>query len=401
MKLQGLSLGVGIALLAGLLFMQNGSARAVSNFAGWDVITSPNPAQITNILNGLTVLSPDNAWAVGSALDQQHGNQTLIEHWDGKRWNVVASPTPSIRTTHIGHLASVAATGKNDAWAAGEYVDSISGTTHTLIEHWDGKQWSIVPSPNPGTFSNSMTSITALTCKDIWATGNYRATKDGGNKTMIMHWDGKAWNIAATPAPANFSNTLNDITAISPDNIWAVGTMVNKFKNIAQSQVLIEHWDGSDWSRVPSARLTRGASGAFLQSVSAVPGSKLLWAVGGYYRGGQNRLSTLTEVWNGREWRAIASPGRNNLDNMLMSVTAVSPYDVWAVGGTNKNGPGQSLIEHWDGTRWTVVPHPDPGPLSTVHFLTSIRYNPDSRSIWCVGFYGDGTKIASLTERFR
>ena len=399
-KWQWLSLGIGIALLAGLLFMQSGSAKAASNTATWNLVASPNPAPITNILNGLTVLSSDNAWAVGSALDTQQGNKTLIEHWDGKHWNVVASPTPNILATHAGHLTSVAATGANDVWAVGEYVDGSDGGTHTLIEHWNGKQWSIVSSPSPGSFSNILTAITALSSNNIWATGNYRETKDGSSKALIIHWNGKEWDIDATLAPANFSNTLNGITALSPDNIWAVGTMVDRYRNGSENHVLIEHWNGDDWHLIPGARLPRGASGASLRSVSTVPGSKLIWAVGSYYQGDESHLSTLTEVWDGDHWRAVDSPNRSDLDNLLMSVTATSPYDIWAVGGTSQNGPGQSLIEHWNGSRWTIIPHLDPGPRTTMHFLASVAHSPDRKSIWGIGFYGDGTKIATLAERY-
>jgi hypothetical protein len=393
---------IGFALLAGLLFIQNGSARAISDFPEWNVVASANPAPITNILDGLAVLAPDNAWAVGSALDRQHGNQTLIEHWDGTEWNAVDSPTPNILATHAAHLTSVAAAGTNDVWAVGEYVNSTSGNTHTLIEHWNGRRWSIVPGPNPGALSNSLTSITALNGDNIWAAGNYRDTKDGGSKAMIVHWDGQEWNLAATFAPANFRNSLNGIAAVSSHNIWAVGNMIDKSQSGAQSQVLIEHWNGSDWSRVSGALLPEGAGGVSLQSVSAVHNSnRLLWAVGSYYRGGQSHLSTLTEVWNGREWRMVDSPSRSNFDNTLVSVAARSPYDIWAVGGMSQNGSsGQSLIEHWDGMQWTVVAHPDPGPRSAIHFLSSIMYYPGSRHVWCVGLYGDSTRINTMAELY-
>ncbi|HEY4384996.1 MAG TPA: hypothetical protein VGN34_11040 [Ktedonobacteraceae bacterium] len=400
-KLQLLSLCVGVAALAAFLLIQNGPVNATNKVAAtWKVVASPNPASVTNILNGLTVLTPNNAWAVGSALDKVHGNQTLIEHWDGKKWTVIASPTPNIFITHAGHLASVAAAGPNDVWAVGEYINSVLGSTHTLIEHWNGRQWGIVPSPNPGSFLNTMSSITTLAPNNIWATGTYSSAKDGSTRAMILHWNGKAWSVIATPAPANFSNLLNNITAVAPNNIWAVGAMVNKQSNSAQSQVLIEHWNGAHWSRVAGPALPRGASGAFLQGISRAPGNKLIWAVGGYYKGGQSRLSTLIEVWNGKKWTIIASPNRSNIDNMLMSVTATAANSIWAVGGTSKNGPGQSLIEHWDGARWTIVNNPNPGPSTTVHFLTSIMYIPGNKHIWCVGFYGDGTKAATLTELF-
>jgi hypothetical protein len=398
--LKAFSLCVGTIIVAAIMLMHSISADATNLLAPtWRVIASPNPTGITNILNGLTVLGPNNAWAVGSALDKLHGNQTLTEHWDGTRWRVVSSPTPGVFIIHTGHFSSVAAAGTNDVWAVGEYISDLRGTTHTLIEHWNGKQWRVVASPNPGSFFNNISSITAINSNNVWATGSYSSTTNGSTRAMTLHWNGHSWNTITTPSPANFSSILNGITAVSATNIWAVGGTINKRNNSTQSQVLIEHWDGARWSSIAVPRLPGGASGAFLQGVSKIPGGHQVWAVGGYYLGG--RVHTLTEVSSGRAWGIVASPNRNNIDNDLMSVTAIATNNVWAVGGSSKNGPGQSLIEHWNGARWSIINNPNPGPRNTIHFLTSIMYSPANRQIWCVGFYGDGSKAATLTEVYR
>jgi hypothetical protein len=41
----------------------------------------------------------------------------------------------------------IAASGPNDIWAVG-YEETSSYVPQTLIEHWDGHSWSVVPSPN-------------------------------------------------------------------------------------------------------------------------------------------------------------------------------------------------------------------------------------------------------------
>ena len=45
-------------------------------------------------------------------------------------------------------LFGIAATSAHDAWAVGEYFVGVN--TRTLIEHWNGKSWRIVHSPNAG-----------------------------------------------------------------------------------------------------------------------------------------------------------------------------------------------------------------------------------------------------------
>src|SRR5437762_3576748 len=70
--------------------------------------------------------------------------RTLIEHWDGIAWSVVPSPNVSglDRT-----LTGVAAVSANDVWAVG-YYHNANYVVQTLIEHWNGSAWSIVPSSN-------------------------------------------------------------------------------------------------------------------------------------------------------------------------------------------------------------------------------------------------------------
>jgi hypothetical protein len=58
-------------------------------------------------------------------------------------------------------------------------------------------------------------------------------------------------------------------------------------------------------------------------------------------------------------WRIIPSPNSGATDyDVLNGVAAISPNDVWAVGNfMSTGGTGQqSLIEHWDGVQWRIVP---------------------------------------------
>src|SRR3954449_4047528 len=66
-------------------------------------------------------------------------------------WSVVDSPNGS---TGLNLLQRVAVVSANDVWAAGKYMGGSS--YRTLVEHWDGTQWSVVPSPNVGSFDNEL-----------------------------------------------------------------------------------------------------------------------------------------------------------------------------------------------------------------------------------------------------
>ena len=61
-------------------------------------------------------------------------HQTLVEHWNGSAWSVV--PSPNVGGSYDNALYGVAAVSANDVWAVGHDGDPITG--QTLVEHWNG-----------------------------------------------------------------------------------------------------------------------------------------------------------------------------------------------------------------------------------------------------------------------
>ena len=123
-------------------------------------------------------------------------------------------------------LNAVAARTASDAWAVGSYDNS--SITYTLIEHWDGSAWTVVPSPNVSTVGTSLTAVVALAADDAWAVGAARSDYSGNGAVVIMHWDGSAWRIVAAPAPGA-SSQLTGLVALAANNIWAVGSYSTEF----------------------------------------------------------------------------------------------------------------------------------------------------------------------------
>jgi hypothetical protein len=108
---------------------------------------TPTPTPIsTNILNGIAALSSTNMWAVGySQTPSGTGKkQSLIEHYNGKQWTIISSPNVGTNDTVLTGITVFSTT---NIWVVGYYQTS-TGSTHTLIEHWNGTKWSVVSSPN-------------------------------------------------------------------------------------------------------------------------------------------------------------------------------------------------------------------------------------------------------------
>jgi hypothetical protein len=89
-------------------------------------------------LNDVTAVASDDVWAVG---DPDTGSGTLIEHWDGSSWAVV--PSPDMPTDAGDGLVSVSAL-PGSAWAVGFYVVEVEPAEHPIIEAWNGAAWHLL-----------------------------------------------------------------------------------------------------------------------------------------------------------------------------------------------------------------------------------------------------------------
>jgi len=125
-----------------------------------------------------------------------------------------------------------------DVWAVG-LLDGLCSSTkpgvcprpinqsifhETLIEHWNGTQWRIVPSPNVGFgffHDNLLQGVTAVSANDMWAVGWFENTAIGKLSPLFEHWNGASWQIVNTDVRDNV--TLNKVSAVSTNDIWAVG----------------------------------------------------------------------------------------------------------------------------------------------------------------------------------
>src|SRR5258708_7095371 len=97
-------------------------------------------------------------------------------------WSIFCTLVLSIAFTACGRTStapvgsnsapkSFAKSATNDVWAMGDSAEQQASPKHTLVEHWDGSQWSIVSSPSPGAKENILSGITVNSTKDIWAVG--------------------------------------------------------------------------------------------------------------------------------------------------------------------------------------------------------------------------------------
>jgi len=301
----------------------------------WSIVPSPNPGSRSYFIKAVSAVSTNDVWAVGFTADKNGNNhRTLTEHWDGSQWSIVSSPNAGNQDNFLDGTVAVST---NNVWAVGLGINSSGGST--LILHWNGTQWSVVPSPNPGSTFYFQTEARAVSANDIWSVGA-AVNNNGVFQTLIEHWNGTQWNIVPSPNVGSNNNFLNSVTTVSATDVWAVGTSSNKSNN---DRTLTMHWNGSRWRIVPSPNV--GTNGSLTDSLAAVSANDI-WTVG-FYNNSKNQQQNLVEHWNGTKWSVVRVPNTGAGGDGFNHIGIVSANDMWAVGNyVTGSGLAKNLIEH-------------------------------------------------------
>jgi len=90
----------------------------------------------------------------------------------------------------------------------------------------------------------------------------------------------------------------------------------------------------------------------------------------------------LIEHWDGSQWSIVKTPDVGG-NPVLDAITVISTDDVWAVGSY---GRSQTLILHWDGSQWRVVKSPNKGLFDFLNGIAAVSAN----DIWATGEYEQG-----------
>jgi hypothetical protein len=171
-------------------------------------------------LTAISAVSATDIWLVGSTLDTATGTfvpETL--NYNGNAWTVVPVAQPDETSSSLDALSAISA---SNVWAVGEQIGSgtaIGGST--LIEHWNGAAWSIVPSPTPGA-DPSLSGVAGRSASDVYAVGSDLPSINGGaDQAMILRWNGSSWSVDSNGV---FTGSLfSAATFPGAANEWAVG----------------------------------------------------------------------------------------------------------------------------------------------------------------------------------
>jgi hypothetical protein len=305
-----------------------------------EILETPAATPICATVNSVSGSSSSDIWAVGFAGSQRDPH---LRHYNGSTWTASAGatlPLPSSggRSLHTTGLNAVTDLGPTNVWAVGRAMFADS-SRHTLIEHLTAGGWSLATGPT--TTGSVLNGISAVGAADIWSVGTQ--TSATGTATLATHYEGSAWRTAATPNN-NVNNELTSVAAVASNDVWAVGDSIkNAFDGVSTSRTLVEHFNGSAWSIVPSPNV--GAGNNVLTGVAAHAANDV-WAVGydDDHSGSVPVRKTVWMHWDGRRWSVVASPNTGNSDNTLLGVIApAGTSDLWAWGSS----PDGALVQRF------------------------------------------------------
>jgi hypothetical protein len=203
------------------------------------------PSGLSGFIVAAAASSPSNVWAVGDG---------YALRWDGTRWTVART------WSQAGQATSVAVLSPTNVWVFGS--SSFSGVTGLGAWHFTGRVWVRAPR-----IAAAIYRASAISRHDIWA---ITVSPHGGS---VVRYDGYSWARVPAADAALAGTQLNDILAVSPDNIWVSG--ISPVSGV-DGHLVLAHWDGQQWKRFvspwsvqqPERFATDGAHGVWIPAVT-------------------------------------------------------------------------------------------------------------------------------------
>jgi hypothetical protein len=210
--------------------------------------------------------------------------------------------------------------------------------------------WTRVASP-PAVrpLRTGLDAVACSTTSSCIAVGSMQALS---STPLVEKWDGAHWVAQATPALGNGTyGSLSAVVCASASTCFAVG--LRSAPGWGHGTPLVEQWDGAHWVLV-SVPVPGGANVASLSSVSCGSATSCT-AVGEYDTA--TDFGRLIEHWDGSSWSLQSSPSPSPVhQSWFHSVSCGSPTTCTAVGTTFGAGSKMGeVVEQWNGTQWSIT----------------------------------------------
>jgi hypothetical protein len=175
----------------------------------------------------------NDVFAVGQSAGVGFPNTALIEHWDGKKWSVVTSPADAVTALPLGVTAtpsSLIVVGQQETDTAPYTTYAAAGAMGPLA---------IQNTPNVAGAENDLFGVTIAVDGSVWAVGWVLDIAAGVHAPLTLQRVNGVWSLVANPAFPGLDSGLEAITPVPGGGLWAVGVTTSG-NNAAGFSTLIE-----------------------------------------------------------------------------------------------------------------------------------------------------------------
>jgi len=311
---------------------------------------------------GLAAPTKTSAWMTwgGCVWPCPAGNTlSVLDHWNGHEWSAV--PSRDLLGLSPDQVAASSAT---DVWLLGP----VAGSRYYGLRHWNGSKWAKVAAPSWMIYANGALEYSIYMAD--FGPGNLWLFSEGGyvgiKRAYAAHYQDGRWSRSYLP------DIPDEAAALSANNIWATGEPVGSDSNV------VMHWNGRHWTT--SAFPKQPVAGYPFGLVATGPDS--LWLA---WESSRNTSDQYLLHWAGHRWAKVDLPAGDT----VLSMTGDGDGGLWVAAV----GPGKSqpqLFLHWSAGRWQTarVPFQFTDQVGQVDELAQIG---GTESVWGVGHvYGAG-----------
>jgi hypothetical protein len=347
----------------------------------WTIQTTPNPTGAkASALAGISCTLSSACTAVGYDTNGSGVEVTLAERWNGTEWSLQSTATPTGATASS--LRGVSCQSATACTAVGKY--DTGSAVLTVVEGWNGTEWQIQWSPNPGGSSeDALAGVSCTTSSFCMATGSTaKSTLTTNLAEVISGPYSEKWFTQPTPNPSGAKSSYTDrVSCTSPSACTAVGWYQS---NSGAYFALAERWNGTEWA-IQETPEPKGTLNGLLDGVSCTSATSCT-AVG-YYEASSGTTVTLAESWNGSAWSVQTTPNPTGVtESLLEDISCSSSTACTAVGwSTTSEGDYLNLAERWNGTEWTL--QTVPAPAGALDSLLARVSCPSATACTVVGEY--------------
>ena len=350
---------------------------------GWNRVSSPSIGNLDNNLDAVSAGSANDVWAVGDYYLSTNSTvlQNMAEHWDGTRWTEY--PLPNVGSNQ-NTLFGVSTLATGHAWAVGYYTNK-NYIDQTLVQQWDGTAWHVIPSPSPGAQRNILSGVAANSDSDVWAVGA-QMDAAGTWHTLAEHYDGTSWTVVPPIDAGTGGNLLFGVKAVSGTSVYAVG---EESGSAFPDQALVEHWDGTRWTVLPSPADSTESLVAY-----GVTGNDAALTAAGIRATDTAPFTTLVAAGAPATLGLVTTPNATG-ENDLYATTTAADGTVYASGWSVDPSTGvyESLIEHGSAGSWSIDTTPNPG--SGTNGFAGIGAVPGG-GVWAAGVTSNKANNSTL-----